>query len=258
MLRGFPWLLRLPLIKQLFSSNDTSVAQSDLVMLLTPRIVRTQELTPQDLAPIYIGTSTNLGLSGPTPAINPQGELPAIQDPAAPPVPGAAALPAAPLAAPPAPTGPQGAAPGSPVATTASGGQIVMSVPSPDFRVGGGPYTVPISITNASQLSNVSLTITFNPAVIRVRTVQEGTFMRAGGVNAAFTQQADSARGRVDIAIVRTGDVTGVAGSGMLAALLLEAIAPGPANLAVTATATAPGGGQVGLQYAPVPPVSVR
>jgi general secretion pathway protein D len=258
MLRGFPWLLRLPLIRQLFSSNDTSVAQSDLVMLLTPRIVRSHELTPQDLAPIYIGTSTNLGLSGPTPAINPQAELPAIQDPAAPQAPatapGAAAVPPPPAAA---PAAPQGAAP-SPAATAASGGQIVMSVPSPDFRVGGGPYTVPISISNASQLSNVSLTVTYNPAAIRVRTVQEGTFMRAGGVNAAFTQQADAARGRVDIAIVRTGDVTGVAGSGMLAALLLEAIAPGPANLTVTATATAPGGGQVALQYAPVPPVSVR
>ena len=82
--------------------------------------------------------------------------------------------------------------------------------------------------------------------------------MRAGGVAAAFTQQADAAAGRVDIAIVRTGDVTGVAGTGMLAALLLEAVGPGPANLAVTATATAPGGGQVGLQYAPIPPVTVR
>ena len=82
--------------------------------------------------------------------------------------------------------------------------------------------------------------------------------MRAGGVPAAFTQQADAAAGRVDIVIVRTGDVTGVAGTGMLAALLLEAVGPGPANLGVTATATAPGGSAVMLQFAPVPQVTVR
>jgi general secretion pathway protein D len=133
-----------------------------------------------------------------------------------------------------------------------------MSLPGAEFRVGGGPYTVPISVTNASQLSSVSLTVTYNPSAVRVRTVQEGTFMRAGGVAAAFTQQADAAAGRVDIAISRSGDVTGVAGTGMLAALLFEAIGPGAANLAVTATASGPGGTPVVLQYAPIQPVTVR
>ena len=252
-LRGFPWLLRLPVIKQLFSSNDQSVQQSDLVMLLTPRIVRSHELTPQDLAPIYIGTSTNLGLGGPPPAINTQ--------PAA--APGDLVPPAAGVAPPPAALAPAAAAPlpvpPAPAVTTAGGsGQIVLSLPNTEFRIGGGPYTAPISITNASQVSSVSLTVTYNPAVVRVRTVQEGTFMRAGGVAVAFTQQADAAAGRIDIAIARTGDTTGVAGTGMLAALLLEAVGQGPANLAVSATAMAPSGGQVTLQFAPVPQVTVR
>ena len=69
LLTGFPWLLRVPVIKQLFSSNDNSVTQSDIVMLLTPRIVRTHELTPQDVGPIRIGTQANLGLSGPPPLL---------------------------------------------------------------------------------------------------------------------------------------------------------------------------------------------
>ena len=33
-------------------------------MLLTPHIVRTHELTAEDLAPIYIGTQQNVGLAG--------------------------------------------------------------------------------------------------------------------------------------------------------------------------------------------------
>ena len=87
---------------------------------------------------------------------------------------------------------------------------------------------MPISITGASQLSTVSLTITFNPAALRVRAVQEGSFMRTGGVHATFTQQVDAAAGRVDIAIVRPGDATGVAGTGLLAAVLFDAVGGGP------------------------------
>ena len=253
-LKGFPFLLHLPIIKQLFSSNDRTITQTDLVMLMTPRIVRSHELTPQDVAPIYIGTFTNVGLSQAPPTLNLQGDAGA---PVA-----AAGAPAA--AAPPAPAGlplappPVTAGPAPNVVTNTGGGQIVMSLPGAEFRVGGGPYTVPISVTNASQLSSVAITVTYNPSAVRVRTVQEGTFMRAGGVAAAFTQQADAAAGRVDIAISRSGDVTGVAGTGMLAALLFEAIGPGAANLAVTATASGPGGTPVVLQYAPLQPVTVR
>jgi hypothetical protein len=140
----------------------------------------------------------------------------------------------------------------------AASGQIVLSPPSSDFRVGSGPYNVPITITGASQISNVAVTVTYNPAVLRMRAVAEGSFMRAGGVNATFTQSPDPANGRVDIAIVRAGDMTGVAGTGLLAALLFEPVTAGQANLTVTATATAPGGAPVPLQFAPVPPVTVR
>ena len=70
-LRGFPGLLRLPVFKQFLSDNDQSIEQTDIVMLLTPHIVRTHELTAEDLSPIYIGTQQNLGLGGPPPLIAP-------------------------------------------------------------------------------------------------------------------------------------------------------------------------------------------
>ena len=70
-LSGFPGLLRLPVFKQFLSNNDQQITQTDIVMLLTPHIVRTHELTADDLAPIYIGTQQNLGLGGPPPLIAP-------------------------------------------------------------------------------------------------------------------------------------------------------------------------------------------
>ncbi|HET9193525.1 MAG TPA: secretin N-terminal domain-containing protein [Vicinamibacterales bacterium] len=284
-LQGIPGIVSIPVIRSLFAANNRTVAQTDIVMLLTPRIVRTHELTADDIGPLFIGTQNNLGLTGPPPliAINePAGAAPAAAGPVAAAAPPAAgpppvAIPApAAAAVPPAPVGgvPQGIAvipPGSsavpgttsvPAAAVpgqrAASGQIVLSPPSTDFRVGSGPYNVPITITGASQISNVAVTVTYNPAVLRMRAVAEGSFMRAGGVNATFTQSPDPANGRVDIAIVRAGDMTGVAGTGLLAALLFEPVTAGQANLTVTATATAPGGAPVPLQFAPVPPVTVR
>ena len=134
---------------------------------------------------------------------------------------------------------------------------MALSVPNPELRIGGGPYTVPISITGASRLSSMSLTVTFNPAVLRLRTVQEGSFMRSGGVQAAFTSSQSDA-GRIDIAVVRPNDATGVAGTGLLSAILFDTVGPGPANLSVTGTGSAPGGGSLGLQFAPTTAVTVK
>jgi general secretion pathway protein D len=72
-LRGVVGLMRLPGIRNLFSSNDNAIAQTDIVMLLTPHIVRTHELRQEDVSPIHIGTQQNLGLGGPPPLIAPAG-----------------------------------------------------------------------------------------------------------------------------------------------------------------------------------------
>ena len=71
-LKGFPGLLRLPILRQLFSANDESAQSTDIVMLLTPRIVRSHQLTQEDVGPIHIGTQGNPGLTGPPPRIAPR------------------------------------------------------------------------------------------------------------------------------------------------------------------------------------------
>src|SRR5678816_3041001 len=262
---GLPGLTSLPIVRQLFGNNRSVVNQTDVVMLLTPRIVRTHELTKEDLAPLFIGTQNSLGLGTPPPLIA-AAEAPApapAQPPTIFPAPAAAGVPAGPVGGVPAgiavlPPG-SSAFPGTtsvPAAAVpgqgAAAGQIVVSPPAAEFRVGAGPYNVPISISGASQISNVAVTVTYNPCLLRMRAVAEGSFMRSGGVNATFTQSGDATTGRVDIAIVRPGDMTGVAGTGLLAALLFEPVAPGQANLTVSATATAPSGMPVPIQFTPV------
>jgi type II secretory pathway component GspD/PulD (secretin) len=288
-LSGVPGLLRLPVLRSIFAANNTRIEQTDIVMLLTPRIVRTQELTTSDVSPIFIGSQQSLGLGGPPPLIAPPAgaepaapagvapatpPVPAVAQPGVPvvppgssPTPGTTTLPAAPAQPAPAPPGdaaagalasPAGGVPPVAVPGAASGGQLILSPPGPEFRVGAGPYTVPVSISGASQLSSVSLTVTFNPAALRVRAIQEGGFMRTGGAGVTFTQQVDGATGRIDIAIVRTEDPTGVAGTGLLAAVVFDAVGGGTANLAITGAAAGPRGTPVPLQFAQVPMVTVK
>ena len=60
-LRGFPGMLRVPLLRSLFGETDEQVRTTDIVMLLTPHIVRTHELTQYDLSPIHIGPRKTSG-----------------------------------------------------------------------------------------------------------------------------------------------------------------------------------------------------
>ena len=127
---------------------------------------------------------------------------------------------------------------------------MTLSAP-PEMRVGAGPYTVPISINGATRLSTISLSIAFNPAILRVRSVQEGTIMRQGGITPTFTQQVDANAGRIDIAITRPNDLTGAVGTGLLAAVLFEPVAAGQTPLTVTGVGTVVGGGTAALQFVP-------
>jgi len=144
-----------------------------------------------------------------------------------------------------------------PEATRSSGGAVTMICAAVADGAVAGPYTIPVSINNASRLSVLTLTITYNPAVLRVRTVQDGLFMRQGGVTASFTPRIDAAAGRVDIALSRTGDQTGASGAGLLAALLIDAIAPGSTAISVTGVGADPTQAPVVLTFAPVT-VTVR
>jgi general secretion pathway protein D len=320
--KGLPGLSRIPGIRSLFAANDITDNDTDIVMLITPHIVRDHELTKEDVGSIYIGTQGNLGLSGPPQLIAPQqqpdapaaapaapgppqgptnptpagvpgppvgspGGVPPINPPVPagtspvpgfippatvagqPPAAGTQAAPGAPLtppaagaAAPTVPVPPRDVQPGAlppagaPTAPPTSA-QIIVTPPGTEFRVAGGPYTVPVSINNASRVSVITLSITYNPAVLRARTVQDGTFMRQGGVVASFAPRQDQNAGRVDIAFARGNDQTGASGAGLLAALIFDAVAPGTTTISVNGVANGPDGAPIALTFAPVT-VTVR
>jgi general secretion pathway protein D len=306
---GFPGLIHVPFLSDLFAGNTVTSNQTEIVMLLTPHIVRAHEITETDLRPIFIGSQQNLGIGGPQPLIAPQ-QPDAAPPPAPAPVPGAppAGVPGTPVRGPggttvaappgsspvpgtvllppatppvqqppaqppaavdtqpqppsppiaPAPVPPPAQPPAGPpeaaaVPTTSTGigsAQVLISPPGPTFRVGGGPYTVPLLINDASRISTVTLTLIFDPTKLRVNRVQEGSFLRSGGAPVVFTQSANG--NRIDISLSRGADATGASGTGVLAAILFDAIGPGPVTLTLSGSATGPGGAAMGLRFTPV------
>lgn len=276
-LKGFPGILRLPVLRELFSSNDTRIEQSDIVMLLTPRIVRTQEITADDLRPINVGTSMNMAIGGQGSVFGTQGPINIGQAPApantaipgAPPagVPGppVAAAPGVPTGVPvpptntverpvqdlpPAPTAPAAPPPADVPAEPVAAATIVLS--SPGMTV-GSTSSVPVSITDASRVTELRLSITYDPRLLRARTAMQGQFMAQGGLELVFAPTIDEAAGRVDLIISRTADATGASGTGLLASIQFDPIREGNGTIEVSGAATSPEGASVPLQFTAAP-----
>jgi general secretion pathway protein D len=72
---GVPGLIDIPLVGRLFAHNRRESQETDIVLTLTPRIVRVLDLTEDDLRPFRVGRA------GETPLI----ELPIITEPSPPP-----------------------------------------------------------------------------------------------------------------------------------------------------------------------------
>jgi hypothetical protein len=103
----------------------------------------------------------------------------------------------------------------------------------------------------------LSLRLTFDPKVLRVNGVQEGSFMSQGRAVVAFAQEVDASRGYVDLALTRTGDTTGASGSGLVAAVIFEPVAEGAATLSPAGVGLTPRGAPLAFDFRPAT-VSVR
>jgi general secretion pathway protein D len=66
-LRGLPGIHKIPILRDLFASNDRSLQEKDIIFTITPHILRTPNITAEDLAPIWIGTEDDIRLKSAPP-----------------------------------------------------------------------------------------------------------------------------------------------------------------------------------------------
>lgn len=63
---GLAGVMSVPGLNKLFGNKNTSSASTDIIMTLTPQIIRMPDITEEDLATLWVGTEENMRLRGPT------------------------------------------------------------------------------------------------------------------------------------------------------------------------------------------------
>jgi len=66
-LRGIPGIIHIPVLRDIFASNDKALQEKDIVFTITPHILRTPNITEEDLSPIWIGTEDDVRLKSAPP-----------------------------------------------------------------------------------------------------------------------------------------------------------------------------------------------
>lgn len=61
-LSGYPWLGKIPILKYLFGVENKDHQQNEIVFAITPHVVRSEEITDENLRMIDVGTSNSIGL----------------------------------------------------------------------------------------------------------------------------------------------------------------------------------------------------
>jgi general secretion pathway protein D len=61
-MKGFPLIAKIPILRDIFSSNMKQISQTDIILSITPHILRMPDITEEDLMPILSGTEDNVHL----------------------------------------------------------------------------------------------------------------------------------------------------------------------------------------------------
>ena len=221
-LNGWPGLAKIPFLRYLFSEDKTDHQEDEILIVLTPRIVRLPEWTRANLRSMYSGSETNV-------------QVKRESDIRAP-----VAQPPAPAKQSPANQNPPGMTPGAPGAATpatSEAGQTqgakIRFEPQTLALKAGQTATIGVVVENVNDLFSIPLLLQYNPAVISVEEVQHGGFLSGGTQEIAIVQRVDKEHGQAIISATRQPNTPGVSGSGTLIGIVVKALAPGSSNLSI-------------------------
>ncbi len=222
---GWPGLSKIPFLRYFFSGETVDTAESEIFIVLIPRIVRLPEITEMNLRGISAGTDTNIQVRHVhAPAAAPAAAPPVYdtRQPAAQP---ASAQPAAPPA--PAPAAGQPPAP-KPVAPP----RITFEPPSISLKA-GETTTIAMVVENVKDLFSIPVLVQYDPKIVSLEEVRHGGFLSGGEQEIAIVHRIDPERGQAIISATRQPNTLGVSGTGTLLALVVKGIAPGTSAMGV-------------------------
>jgi len=242
---GIPGLSSIPILRYLFGSRDKIIQDDEIVFLVVPHVVRSEELTPLNLETIDTGPGTQSVELRHVSSTTPQTSVPTTPLPAGPagsaavaPTPGVSAETAAPKAmaqmqasqdaslAPPKP-----AAPGTSSETPA--GKVNLMINSPGKVADGTTFQVPVVLTGGTDVASVPLQIQYDPSKLSLVNVGDGDLLNRDGQVVAMAHR-DDGPGTIMLNVSRPPGAPGVSGAGVVCVLSFQAKAKGQSDISIT------------------------
>ena len=218
---GIPGLIKIPILRHLFGSETRQRDQTEIIILLTPHIVKMPEIGERNLRGLMVGTETDTrfrGLAG----------EPTIPEPEEPEPDNADDIGAEPEPAP----DPEGAVPDPSAA---------VSVPTDAVRFDPTALTIETDNSteleihvNTSGMNGADLTIEFDPSSVALDNVLDGGFLSQDGALVAVMQNIDTGAGRAIISLERPELSPALSGDGLILRLSLHGLRSGQSTLRVT------------------------
>ena len=205
---GWPGLANLPFFRYFFSDNSKQVQDSEVLIMVTPHVIRMQGLTAENFRRLATGTDTNIrvfhGDKDPIPATS------------------STSLPA-------------GSIP-TPVSAVSPATTELHFDPAAVTLHAGETANIALAVSGASELFSIPLLLQYDPAVVQIEEVANGGFLSAGSQEIAIVQQVDREKGLAIISATRQPRTSGVNGNGTLLGILLRGVAPGKSALKILQT----------------------
>ena len=216
---GWPGFAKLPILGRIFSDKKVDHQEDEVLVVLTPRIVRMPYWTRANLRPLLSGADLNPQVTKESELRTPQPEpQPAAQPPRQPP---------------PASAKPTTAPPGASAANAGAVAKIRFEPQTLTLKA-GQTATMGVVVENVNDLYSIPLLLQYDPKVISVEEVQHGGFLSNGGAQEiSIVSQPFKDKGQYIISATRPPSTPGVSGSGTLLGLVVKAVAPGTSPLSI-------------------------
>ncbi|MDH4162445.1 MAG: hypothetical protein OEW15_07115 [Nitrospirota bacterium] len=224
-----PLLGDIPILGKLFSSSDDGTIKTDILMSITPNIVRPMELPDKDIQSFWSGTEESYDVRPlfVTSAAKSSRQTDKVADKAAV-LDSMAGREGAPSSA---PTSTRPAAPEA----AGTGTMNIEFRPAEAQAAIGQEVRLDIVAAKAVDLYGAIVTVGYDPRIIDLKIATEGPFLKGDGQQTSFLFSNNAKAGTVDVYLTRIGDVGGRSGEGILGTLVFQAKSGGAADIGVRA-----------------------
>lgn len=217
-IEGWPGLGQIPFLRYLFTSEKKEIQENEILIVLTPRIVRLPEITAANVRSLSVGSDRNVQVRSAPSAAAPMA-----------PSPGAAApkeVPAAPEKPKPEKTKPAEPTP-TPAATRLRLDPVQVKLAP------GATASVNVLADDAREVFAATFLLQFDPSVIEIQDVQHGGFLSSDGQAVAIVHRVDEQAGNAIFSLTRPPETAGISGSGTLVTLIVKGKAKGRSALRI-------------------------